>query len=664
MTLEIERGTREPAPLLPQRESVALAPVAPPSYAAADPVLLVGHPDSADATGVECAMAPLVDLCLSPLAQTPFRVGIVGPLGAGKSFALKRLTRSLSVAASQPPDASQPRHNKIVIVEFDAAGLGSDRAVGFDPASALASATFIALERGRDGVSYAALADEAAHGAADPARAAVAAAERHDDVGRRLEAERGAHADLESKRARLTESLIFETPGSRVDAMIRASRSTVESRLRRFGFVDGDPAANFRALLRDLAGAGASGRANLMVRSIWAYRGQLALLVLAALSFAAAYGLNRLVGASADGSFADLMQGADAVAAFVTAHAIAFKRAASVLLAVGGLAAFLDLWRAAGFVALLFRGLRLLGLDVVARRRELDAIGQRIERRLAALTAEAEAASKRAESLARRAGVVRNVARPPGPAFLKALETPARSSCDFFAELGRLMSQPATAETPTPSRIVLAIDNLEALPSADAVRLVDAVHALLGPGSVALVSCDLEALAPGAGAVFARARFDVVFNLSGVAQGDAGELTARLIGEGARGGPTGVHRSGASLVAPLSSAEIALLAALAPLGEGTPGAVRRLHNAYRLARLSEAPRPLVAVMLAACLSPNREHSRMLATMFGSSAETLEEPADAPTLVAALRAARGAHGGPISRAEGEAAWRAARRWSAS
>jgi len=662
--MEIDRTTREPLAPLAQRQNVALAPVAAPSVVGADPVLLIGGPDSADATGVDEAAAPLVDLCLSPLAQTPFRVGLVGPYGAGKSFALRRLVRAISVAASQPPDAASPRHSKIVIVDFDAAGLGSDRAIGFDPASALASATFVALENGRDGVSYQALADEAAHGTADPARAALAASERHDDAGRRLEAERQARSEIESKRARLTESLIFETPGGRVDSMIRTSRSTIESRLNRFGFDDGDPAANFRALLRDLAGAGAGSRAGLLVRSTWAYRGQFALLLLAVAAAAAAYGLKRLGAAAGDGSLGDLVSGAQPVADFVNAHASWLDKGVSALLAVAGLAAFFNLWRAAGFTALLYRGLRLLRLDSVERRRELDASAERADRRLSALAAEADVASKRAEALTKRAGGARHVVRPPGPPFLKALETPAKTSRDFFAELGRLMRGPASAETPAPSRIVFAIDNLEALPPVDAARLIDALQTFLGPGAVALVACDPDALAPGAGSGFARTRFDVVFNLAGIVVGDSAARTAKLIGEGARAAGAPTRRATGPLAEPLSPAEGALLSALAPLGDGAPGSIRRLHNAYRLARLSEAPRPLVAVMLAALMSPNRDYARTLANMFGASEEPMDEPTGIPTLVAALQAARGVHGGPFSKADALAAWRAARLWAPS
>jgi len=309
--------------------------------------------------------------------------------------------------------------------------------------------------------------------------------------------------------------------------------------------------------------------------------------------------------------------------------------------------------------------LGLLNLDVVQRKRELDASVERSERRLGALIAEADAVSKRAESLARRAGGARNVTRAPGPSFLKAQETPARASREFFAELGRLMGQPQAPETPAPSRILLAIDNLEALAPSDALRLIETTQALLGPGAVALIACDPAALAPEAAEAFARSRFDVVFNLAAATADNGMRLAARMIGEGARSGPAPAAAAPtSSLSEPLSTGEMALLTALASTTDGTPGAIRRLHNAYRLARLSEAPRPLIALMIAALMSPNSDYSRSLAAALEIEGERFEEPTGSEELAAAVAAARGAHGGPFTKAEAFAAWRAARRWAPS
>jgi hypothetical protein len=456
--------------------------------------------------------------------------------------------------------------------------------------------------------------------------------------------------------------VLYETPGSRIDSMIRSARATIEARLRRFGFGDGDATVNFRNLLRDLAAASAARRAGLALRATWAYRRQTALLVIVVLAFGLAFGLDRLRLAADDGTLADFGEGyGTAVAKLISDNALWVGRAIAALIVIAGLALFYNLWRAAGFSALLYRGLRILGIDMAERRRDLDASIERAERKLAGLTTEAEVAAKRAEALARRAGGARSFSRAPGPAFLKALETPAKTSRDFFAELSRQITRPSSPETLAPSRLILAIDNLEALTPVDAQRLIDTTQALIGPGVVALIACDPAQMAPAAAAAFARTRFDVVFNVAAVAGDDSAKLAARLSGDGASAAPT-TAKNRPALAEPLSAAESALLAALAPLTEGTPGAIRRLYNAYRLARLSDAPRTLVALMLATLQSPNRDYSRALAATIAPSEESFEEPSSMPALVAAVRAARGAHGGPLSKADAAAAWNAARRWT--
>ncbi len=60
----------------------------------------------------------------------------------------------------------------------------------------------------------------------------------------------------------------------RVAVFIRANRASIETRLRRFDLAEGDPAANYRDLVRDLDSAGAVSRVGVVLRSIWAYRSQ------------------------------------------------------------------------------------------------------------------------------------------------------------------------------------------------------------------------------------------------------------------------------------------------------------------------------------------------------------------------------------------------------
>jgi hypothetical protein len=667
MALESDRIFRE-GPTLPARPLGG--PLAPPSapppvpppvqavppIAAREPLLLADEPDAGDLLGAAEAVRPLAELCLSPEAQTPFLVGIVGPAGSGKSFALRRLAATIeALSAAAGKAKSTPLLSRVVVAPLDAAGVSGD------PASALASAAFVALEREQGGASYAALADEAAHATADPRRAAAAATERHDEIIRRLDSERLARDDVEAKRARLAELLLYETPGSRVDSFIRTSRPAIESRLRRFGLAEGDAAANYRDLVRDLSSLGATSRFGLLPRAIWGFRGQGRLLFLAALAFIAAFAVDRLRSPSADAALRGLSDSLAPVADWLDAHSDGLERAIEALIVLGLVALFINVWRAIGFSTMLYRGLRLLKIDIRDRRRELDATAARLERRVVTLGAEAEAASQRAEALAKRAGGGQNLSRAPGPVFLKALETPTKAAREFFVELSRLMTAPgATA----PRRLIFVIDNLEALPPTEATRLIETTSALLGPGCAALIACDPARTVGETGARNWRGHlFQVVLDAGALTHGGGERLAARLLSGASRGpSPSEADASVSAVAEPLAASETALLTALAALTDGTPRALKRFHNAYRLARVAKAPRAVVALCLAALQSPNPSLAASLREALLADGHAFEDPAGPPDLVAAARTARASEGKPISKADALAAWDAARRYA--
>jgi hypothetical protein len=659
MGLEADRAARDTM-------AATARPLVPPGAPATarDSVLLADRADSTDLLGVAEAVRPLAELCLSAEAQTPFLVGIVGPPGSGKSFALHRLVGAIEALAGAAGKATITAfQSRVVVVPLDANGVSGD------PASALAAAAFVALERDRGGTNYAALADEAANGAAEPRRAAAAAAERHDEIVRRLESERAARDEVDSKRARLAEALLYETPGSRVDSFIRGSRSTIEARLRRFGLAEGDAAVNYRDLVRDLSNVSAGSRSALAMRAIWGYRGQAGFLLFSVIAFAAAVVIDRLRAPSADAAMRAASDSLAPVADWLSSHGDGLERAIEALIVVGLFSLFINLARAVSFSTLLYRGLRLLKIDVRERRRELDASAARLERRVLTLSTEAEAASKRAEALARRAGGGSDLARGPGPVFLKALDSPAKAAREFFAELARLMSAPAAPGMPTPQRLIFAIDNLEALAPVEAARLIETASALLGPGAAALVACDPAALAKGAAAASPRAwergLFQVVLDSSALTRIDGERLAARMISAGSRAPALGlgeVDASGSSLAEPLGPSETALLMALAPLIEGAPRAWKRFHNAYRLARVGKPPRSIVALSLAALHSPDSRLAAALRQTLLDEGDRYEDPEGPPDLTAASRAARASEGKPITKADARAAWDAARRYA--
>jgi hypothetical protein len=643
-------------------EPPAIAVEPPPPAPRGEPLVYADGPGSADLMGAAEATRPLAEITLAADAQTPFLVGFVGPSGSGASFALRRWAETVeALAGAAGRTAGSPFLSKVVVASIDAVSVSGD------PACAIASAAFAALERDRDGVNYAALADEAANAGADPLRAAAAAAERHDQLAGRLEGERAARDEVEAKRARLTDALLYETPGSRVDAFIRAKRSAIESRLRRFDLAEGDPTTNFRHLVRDFDSAGPTARAGVALRAIWGYRGQLSWLVAAVIAFALAFAVDEARGPQAGDGLRALASFLSPVADWLAAHQGWLVNLSKALNAVGLLASLVVLWRAFAFAGLLYRAQRLLGHDARERRRDLEASAARLNQRVATLDAQAEAAARHAEATAKRAGGAKRSERAPGPIFASGPEAPRHAARSFFVELGRLMSGGAAPGLAAPQRIVFAFDNLDALPPADAVHLLETAHALLGPGCVGAAAFDPAALTRLDAPETARRRleklFPIVFNVATLAPSDSGRFAARLIGSNAVAKPpTFVDAAASAITQALTPAETALFAALAPLAGETPRALKRFVNACRVARTSAAPRPAVALMLATRLGGDRAALAAMRQALAGPSPELQDPAGPPALAAATQAARAASDGAIPLDDARAAWEAARRYS--
>jgi len=652
----------DPAPPVVIEPPATAIEAAPPAVRS-EPLVYADGPDSAaDLMGAAEAAQPLAEIALAADAQTPFLIGFVGPSGSGASFALRRWIENVEgLAGAAGRTASSPFLSKVVVASIDAAGVSGD------PACAIASAAFAALERDRDGVNYAALADEAAHAGADPLRAAAAAAERHDELVRRLESERAARDDVEAKRARLTDALLYETPGSRVDAFIRGNRGAIESRLRRFDLAEGDATANFRDLVRDFDSAGPAARAGVALRAIWAYRGQLGWLLVAVIAFALAFAVDEARAPQASDGLRALASFLAPVADWLVAHRDWLVTLSKALTAIGVLALLVVLWRAFAFAGLLYRGQRLLGHDTRERRRDLEASAARLNQRVAALDAQAEAAARHVEATAKRAGGVKRSERAPGPVFASGPEAPRHAARSFFVELGRLMSGAGAPSPAAPQRIVFAFDNLDALAPADAAQLLEAAHALLGPGCVGAAAFDPAALSRLDAPETARRRleklFPIVFNVATLAPADGGRFVARLIGSNAVVKPVRyVEAATSAITQALTPAETSLFAALATLAGETPRAVKRFVNACRVARGSAAPRPAVALMLATRLGGDRAAIAAMRQALDGVAHDLLDPAGPPALVVAIQAARAANDGVIALADARAAWEIARRYS--
>jgi len=118
-----------------------------------------------------------------------------------------------------------------------------------------------------------------------------------------------------------------------------------------------------------------------------------------------------------------------------------------------------------------------------------------------------------------------------------------------------------------------------------------------------------------------------------------------------------------TLVEPLSSAETSLLAALAPLAADSPRDAKRFLNAYRLARCSGSPRPVMALMQAVAFADDDSQAAMRGRLANESGD-LADVSGPAALVSAVKAARAANNGAISIAEARAAAEIARRYAPS
>ncbi len=623
------------------------------------PVFLSDAAEGADVLEAGQIIQPLAQLCAMAQAQTPFLAAIAGPGGAGKTFALNRLADAVRKLAG-----SEGALTRVVVARVDAA----DSA---DAPVALASAAYAALDRDTGAVDYAPLLDELAHAGGDPLRAAKAASDRHEEIVRRLEAERAQRDEAEARAARLPDALLFETPGSRVDVFARARRAAVDARLRRFDLAGPDAGASYRDLIRDVGSMRSAGRLGVAVRAIWAYPGQRKLLLWAIAAFVLGFLVHLLHGEEALGA----IQVPSAAGQFVTdsttratgwvaSHGAWFETAAKVLYVIGALALALNLWRAIGFASLLLRGAQLLNLDVRDRRRDLDNRVARLSQRVTALSADADAAARHAEAAARRAGGKAQT-RAPGPDFLDARHSHAAAARDFLAALGQRMSEgPASG---APERLVFVVDNLDALPSAAAIAWIDAAQSAIGAGSVGVVAFDPTRLIDALGGKGeARRRFDkwlqVVVNLPGRVGLDGERLIARLIAPGEEpASPSPDPAVARALSEPLTSAETGLLTALAPLAAGSPRAAKRFLNAYRLARCSDAPRPALALMQAVAFADDETQAAMRRRLSNGGGDL--EPFEGPDALArAIKSARSANGGSLTVAEARVADAVARRYA--
>ncbi len=635
----------------PHLVSVSIFPGAP---ATQEPLLLLDDDRAPDLLGTQTALLPLVQLAAHGETPTPFMIGVIGPAGSGKSFALARLSAAVKNLSLNARALPSPYLSRIVLAPINVALAG-------DPTLAIARSAYAAIA-----ADYPAFAAEAAHASADPVASAKEAADRHHAIGKELETERAARDEVESRAARLTETLIYETPRSRLDSFIRARRSAIDARLGRFGLRAGDVAANYRDLISELAGSRRTSTIGVALRSIWAYRSQARLLLGALIAFVAAFGLHELRMSFVANWLSDLGDLGAKAGQILQSQAEAIAAAAAIFALLGGAFIAANIWRAARFSAILGRGLRLLNMDVQERRGLLATSAARLNRRVDALNAEADAAGKHAETMAARALSHEGAPATPGPAFAQGdVQAERQGALAFMAAVSAMIGGARPAPTPAPQRLIFTLDNLDALPPEAAQRCVEALRALSGAGCAGIVVCDPSTTFAGTDEDGWRERlekwFHATFFLRHASEG-GGALVARLLNPAKASPAAGVDASAAQISEPITAVESALLATLAPLAAKSPRHAKRFLNAYRLMRIDATPRPVSALMLAIVQGGDARNYKALKRVMSEAVETIADPDSPPALVEAMRAARAANNGSILLKDVIAAAQSAQRFT--
>ncbi len=584
-------------------------------------------PGGADALGLRQALRPLAELAVHRDTEAPLTIALLGPPGSGKSFALAKLLaeiEALSGAATGGRDGSFL--SRVAALRIDTAGFDGE------PSVALAAALYDKLE-----AVFPEFVREVGHAVRDPKIVAHEAAERLDEARRRLDAERQKLEEIESRRARLPDTVLFESAGSQVDAYARANRTKFESRLVGFG-ISGDPIANYKSMVRDIAGSGGPAvRFGAALRAFWAFKGQSRLLVSAALL--------ALIGIGLDTAFTDAAswlawlrspnQGLVSLANGIETHIGWLTLAAKLAYAGAALALAANLWRGVRLLRPLFRGVSLLGTDVAERRRALDALYAHQMRRVDGLEADVELAARRAGEADRRASASGRAEAEPSPF---ADPTPRGQADRFFAALGAFLQGVRRAGTSglssVPQRLVIALDEIDALPPEKVRPLLETVHrAFANAGIVTLIAADPARIRAEVAAL--EKWIQVPFRIDAAEAPDHAAYVAQIVGK-----PDAEETIRAEPIDwSMSSAESILLAELAPLAGGSPRAVKRFVNLYRIARV-QAPdhKGVLALMLA--LEQGGTGSEIAAVREGladgESGADLAFPHGTPRLFSALR----------------------------
>ena len=640
--------------------------MAPPKHTAPPDVQTpLFHADSvaAPSLGDYPALDLLADLAVHAQTQTPLTIGLFGAPGAGKSHALDVLAKracGLTAAAR----AEGPFLPGVISVKLDALTLGGDDASGI--ANAIHEAL---LAEGRGGGANR-LATSAVEAATDPQAAAQEAAQKLAEVNQRQMAEQKTLEELKARRARLNDALLFETTNNRIDDYARRHRKRLEVGFNRFGF-NGDPVGVYKDLVRELLDRpGPLSRLSAFANSVWGYGGQARLLVWATVLFLLSwvFGLAERMRTDWLAGLRSVAEGASEPANWIEGHIHWLTYLGNAAITVGLLCLALNLWRAARFTMPLLHGAHLLEEESARRRTELDGLIVWQAKQLDHLVGETQNMAVLVQSTERRA---RERASSGGRGGRSLFASPTVQMRGLDPELYLDAIQAGLGAQGAPRRILALLDGLEALPARQAATLVDSAHHCLDrAGFVLVMAADAAQLTAGWGGEAEAVRrieryVQAPFTVRMIRDEQASIAYAhQLLGATpAFEGPK-LDATRSALDHAVKPVETHLLAKLATLAGGTPRAVKRYLNAWRLARPLTEDGGALALMLA--LDHGASAGELAAL---GAAMDLEEPEapimihpGEPRLAAALGSVNALRPSPLTNREAHEAWMIARDFS--
>ncbi|MDE2361989.1 MAG: hypothetical protein KGM42_04860 [Hyphomicrobiales bacterium] len=647
----------------PRAQGVAVAASAQPKTPPAPPVFVSDAAAQPDTLGRAAPLARLSELIAHRGARGPLSIALLGGPGSGKTHALADVVEGANLLSTAALSASaSPFLPRLVALKLDAADLGEE------PEATIAERLHARLSREYPQIARRAT-EEATHASADPRQTARLLADSLDQARKRLNAERVARDDAANRRARLTETVLYETPGSQIDAYARANRGRTETSLRAFGFNAADSIVEYKSLVHSFAESGGAGNRVLAgLRSLWAYRGQKKLIVLAVIFFLFSLGFGRLAGERDWLTSIDSVDSLRALAAWLSSHMSWFATVSRLLEFASLFSLALLVWRAWRFTHPLWRGAQLLDYDIAARKADLERQIAHHAQRVDVLTREADALAERAAEAEKRAGGPERGVHV-APAFMRDGPSRVGQARAYLSALDALASgDAAESGGPAPTRYAIAIDSFDHLsPDRGLATMAAAAAALAKPAFALVTAFDPRHFDGVAGAAATIQR--IVQTPFTLAASDAPGWTAFV--EQLAGRAQAAHRAprapanGSTLDTPLAEPETKLLAALAQLAGPSPRGVNRLVNLYRLAR-RDAPDDLAALAFMLALNIGGSDAEKMAVARGLSSvdsfAAFSAPDGGPRIAAGFAAAAIAQGGPVTNASARRASVVARMWS--